>query len=481
MRFLVKRGWLVVLIVSLIYYGVLCSKQYVWLFASGDSGDWLASSIIWMNSQPYGSPLYVLLGKLIYLIMPNNLVIGMTFILSVLPASIAVTATYLITKKLTDNIKYAFISALIILGASVFLTQATILEEYAISSMFITLALLAYVYNKKKLTILFLALGSAIHIICVATSIIWIFVICFKNKERREWLKKLWIYILVGLLPYAMVLILMYLPTPRFLAGELSLSSINGYLGSTGTIGTISWYEFLIRVPYFIGVIAMTLGLAVIPFIIGWKHRIGKPMQLMVYTIILCLWLYLTDQDPSTWTFLTFCLPMIAVMSAFGLQFMAKYHTKIIAYGATSLICVNAVFLNANVLANQYPLAVNFEQQAKELPDGSAVVTCSGGEYGLGIMYVYAQGKDIIPIFYSGSKPESIDYLKDKRYNDYIAWLNVKFQLEGNSTKEQVQYLLDKGKDVYILTPTITPYWEGVFQYEQVNENFGRVYEIKDY
>lgn len=474
---------------SFAYYALLSAKTWNWLFASQDSGDWLAGAIWWMNVQPFGSPLFVLLGKLVYSIMPDNLVVGMTLLLSALPASITVAVTYLIAKKLTGQRLYGFISALVLLGAAIFLTQATILEEYAIASMFVTLALWSYINDKKKLTVLFLGLGSAIHVIVVFIAIIWL---CLHLKQIKVWLKHLYIYVAVGLLPYLLVPAMMYLPTPKLLAGNLSLESFNSYLGSSSTIGSISWYEFLFRVPQAVGIFAVSLGLALIPLIFGLRKKsFNKPLYMMAVTICFGLWLYLTNTDPSTWTFMCFSLPMITVLVSIGLQNLPAKHTVLVFSSAVVLITVNAFFLNANILAQQYPVATNFERAVKNLPDGSAIVTCSGGPYGLGTIYLMAQGKDVVPIYYTGQEPDNkvyasesdkanmTAYVKDARYTDYKAWIAEHYQIYGENTQAHVANILIQNRQVYLLLPTVTPYWQDVFETEPYNELFAVIKGVK--
>ena len=79
----------IVFAISFIYYSILSSKVYTWLFASGDSGDWLAASNWWIVPQPYGSPLYISLGHFLDL-FGGDLVVKMTILLSCLPAAITV-------------------------------------------------------------------------------------------------------------------------------------------------------------------------------------------------------------------------------------------------------------------------------------------------------------------------------------------------------------------------------------------------------
>jgi hypothetical protein len=54
--------------------------------------------------------------------------------------------------------------------------------------------------------------------------------------------------------------------------------------------------------------------------------------------------------------------------------------------------------------------------------------------------------------------------LTSPRYMDYIKWMNTQYGLQGNDTVAQVEWILAQGQPVYVATPTITPYWQGIFQ-----------------
>jgi len=496
-----KYDYLIVGLVAFTYYLILSSKSWTWIFASQDSGDWLYGSLIWANVQPLGSPLYVLLGHFMNWIFPQHLVLAMTIGLSVLPASICVSVVYLTAKKLT-SFKYAVISALVLLGSAVFLSQSTILEEYAISAMFVSLAFYFYISDRKKLTVLMLALGSAVHVIVAMVSVIWLIV---NVRDLKLWVKYLWIYLVFGILPYSMVFILMYLDTPRLLAGHLSFEGINNYLGSSGTIGSLSLWDTPERLLQFAMVVAVSLGFAILPLVYSFKGLIRSPKYVLVAfsTIMFTLWLYLTNSDQSTWTFLTFSMPIIAVLVGVGLSKLGQFHAQTVTCGAIVLILVNGLFLNANVLTNQMPLATNYEQSISSLPDDSYIICSSGGQYGLANAYLWAKGHKITPLFYSADTPslESMvdlvmsqnkqikfedalklattkynDALNLARHVDYMKYFGI---VEKETTKE-VERLLSIGKRVYIVNPTITPYWENVFRLETYDENLSIVVGVNE-
>jgi hypothetical protein len=52
-----------------------------------------------------------------------------------------------------------------------------------------------------------------------------------------------------------------------------------------------------------------------------------------------------------------------------------------------------------------------------------------------------------------------------------MKWANL---TEKETTKE-VERLLGQGENVFIVTPTITPYWENVFKVLKVDDNISRV------
>lgn len=510
---LIRNDFFVVYGLALLYYAGLASQYHTNIFFSGDNGDWLAASTWWFVPQPYGSPLYITLGHLLNALPFSTLVAKMTFWLSVIPAAITVGTVYLIVKKLV-NMRIAIVCSFVLLGSAIYLTQATVLEEFAISSMFVTLAYYFYIQNKKKLTILMLALGSAVQIIVVLISALWFLL---HIKELKAWYKNFWIYIVFGLLPYGLIILMMYLPTPRLLSGSLSWANIDNYLGATGTMGSLSLMDAPERLLNFAWIFLVSLGLALIPLFVSFKGliKLGKNALVALATVVFLAWIYLTDNDPGTWHFLPIAYPLSMILVAWGLQRMPKVNYRIVAISGCFLMMVNCLFLNASILAGQYPLAARYEQDVRNLPDGSYLITASGGNYGLDNYYIMASGKDIRPIFFDstiadvpelsanlqeiykwdvantlvgyGASKSAVDKqveqmlknreatLKSPRYQGYLQWMQEKYNLQGNNTIAQVSILLEQNKDVYIVLPCITPFWQGIFQYDNVSQDLGRV------
>jgi len=426
------------------YYTLLSAKQWTWIAVSSDSGDWLMCSNWWVVPQPVGSPLYISLAHLIGFFTDGNAtVLAITILLSCLPSAITIMLVYLIVLKLTDKLWCAVASSSVLLGAGMFLMQSTILEEYASAVCFVTLAFYFYVNGKRKLTALALGLGTAIHALVVPIALMW-FVFAFREGRWRLWSKPLLTYIIAGLLPYSLILILMYLDTPRLLAGGLTLQSMNEYFLGTGRaiIGTLSIFEVPNRLLAVAEILLMSLGLAWIALWYGFKKPYNTAKLMLVSTIVFMLWMHVTNMDPFTWTFLCFALPSATIICGLGLSQLRLKHTYVVSAGALVLVLINSVFLNANVLAQERPYATVYQQELMSLSDGSAIVMTAGA-WSLGLFYVMSEHpeKNLIPIVFPYGALDD--------FPDYEVYMKEKFGLEGSNTLELTQDALDKGIDVY--------------------------------
>lgn len=458
-----KRNWIpiVVGLLALIYYTLLCAKSATWIFTSTDNGDWLAAATKWMVPQPYGSPLYILLCRLLY-VLPGDLALKLTVGLSVVPSAITVATVYVTVKHFTQRTWVGVTSALIVLGSAVFLSQSTILEEYALATMFLTLAIYGYVRDWKYRTVIFLGLGIAVHMMVLVIAFFWI----LADHRWRMWLgKPLLVLLAVGVVPYGLIPILMAMNTPRFLIGEFSMRNLVGYWSTTAraVAGTMSVFEAPRRFGEFGRIFIMSFGLGLVPLL----HNIYKPYRrlvgLLLATIVFIFWYAFTCIDPSTYTFFTFLTPAMAVLIGVALSQVSRPQVVLVAVGACVLIIVNSVCLNAGVLAKQDPKAVVYFQDLRELPDSSLVVTITGG-YSVGLFYVINEGKDITPVIYP-----YVDNLQEKLgygmigYDDY---LQERTGYAWSGTLDGIQEGLNRGLEIYFI-PTYDASIQRCFNYER--------------
>lgn len=391
-----KYAPLIIGVVAFIYLAMLCVKQYSWVFVSSDSGDFLMGSTVWANVQTYGYPLYMLLGHLLNL-FSGGLAAKMTIVLSALPAAITVGLTYLIVKRLTGKEVVSAISAAVLLGCAVFLTEASVTKGYALEAMFLTLAFYGYVRGWRYRTVAFLGLATAVHPTALAIALFWM----LADRRWRYWLKTLWLYVLVGVLPYIYVPLLMYFDTPRFLAGSLSMQNLLNYFSSTGRaiIGNLSIYETPARLLSIGKIVLMSFGLALVPLVMSLRKPYDRSKLILVATSLFILWYVITCLDAQTWTYLALAAPSVAVLIGIGLSKMSREHLVAVGACAIILVGVNGVFLNGNIIDKQNPQGMNYLSELNALPSHSVVVT-EPGPYSLGLFYAIADGKNLVPLVY---------------------------------------------------------------------------------
>lgn len=215
-----------IFILALGYYVALSAKQYTWLFISSDSGDWLAASTWWMVPQPYGSPLYILLGRALSQ-LPFDLPLVMTWTLSALPSAVTVLLVYCIVHRLTTSNLIALASSFVLLGSAVFLTQSTILEEYALTTMLVTAGLWSS-FKRPYVAALFWGLAASVHVFVLGLIILWLLI-----AWRDYWKPVLLVTAPIVACFYSVILVLMYLDTPRLYAGSLDYYHLRQYLTTT--------------------------------------------------------------------------------------------------------------------------------------------------------------------------------------------------------------------------------------------------------
>lgn len=463
----IRNNWIPLALfgASTAYYYALSSKIFTWIYTSGDAGDWLGLLHQWYVPHTFGKPLIVLYIRFLS-IFPGDDVIKLTVGMSVIPAAVTVMLVYLIVHRLTNSVRYSIVAACGLLGATIFLTQATVLEQYTFTAMFITAAFYFHIQDKKKMVAIMLGLATATHMMGAIFTFIWFIV---NWKDRKEWLRVAWIWVICGVLPYMLIFYMMANPMfPKVVAGGLSWGSLNVYAGNPTGTAALALTEGLKRLKEFAMVASISIGLAIVPIVRGLRplDRLGK---LSVVLMVFMGWFYMTNMFPSVWKWLSFVLPIAFVYAGIGLSKLPQWHSRVVLIGASVLIIVNSMFFDADQIARADPQATEYVEKLRGIPEGSAVVIPRGGPYGFATLYVMYQGKDIIPIAQSspmvGIRHEYSE-LPDTAYGDYLKWLKSNYDIEGQNMYEVTQFAMDEGYDVYYAQP-LTEIWSEVFTVEK--------------
>ena len=413
-----------VLGISFAFFAILATKTFSWWFVP-DSGDWLTASKMFMVPQPMGEPLYVLLGHFLN-VLPGDLVLKLALVLSCLSSAVTVTLTYLISLRLTGKKLVAIASTILLTGSAVFLTQSTIVEQYALLTALLTCALYFFICDKKWLVALFLGLAISVHVFALIIALLWFVSLI---REWKAWWKPALLTCAIAVVFYSFILLLMYLPTPRLLAGGLNLASIKMYLFgiSGGIVGTMSIFEAPHRFLEIGAVLLTSFSVALIPAIMTVR-RLDRVKILLLCNILYILWYVLTCIDPITWHYLIILSPSVVVLAALGLAGMQKRYVYVVIGVAIILLSLNSYFLNANRLTNSDPMASTYYNELMALPNNSIVVT-EPGQYSLGLFYAMSNGKQLIPLIYP--------YIDTWGFKDYSKWLAKTYDVVVDDTTVQ--------------------------------------------
>lgn len=435
--------WLVFL-VAFCYYVALSAKSWTWIFVSGDSGDWLASSIWWFVPQPMGSPLFLVLGHILDF-FKGDLVLKETILLSCLPAAVTVALIYSVTLKLVGKQAYALLASLMLLGAGLFLTQSTVIEEYALASMLVVLSYYFYLKDRQNLSVAALGLGVAVHVVVLPIALLWLYV---ERARWKQWLRCSWLFVLCGIVPYLLIPWMMMLESPPLITGYWSFANLKEYLFNTSgvIVGQISVFDFPVRLLRFLTYILAGLGLGLVGLLWAYAKPVPKHILLIFAVLGFIAWYYLTNLDPSTWTFLVYTMPFLAVLAAIGLSKAPhKVLVRLAVISSLLLVLFNSYWLNADLLTRAEPVAMQYKQSLEATPVDSAVLLRQGA-YSLGLYYTMADSRpDLAPIiFYEGDSEVS------SWNSDYTSWLSKEFKLIGSNPSELIANTLAQGRHVYI-------------------------------
>lgn len=430
---------------AFVYYTILAAKDYTWLFVSGDSGDWLTAANLWIVPQPFGSPLYISLGHLVNL-LPGHLPANMTIFLSALPAAITVALVYLIAKQMTRPATSSqeipgLAAALIVGGANVFVSQATILEEYSLAVMFVVLGLYSYVTGHKRLMSLSLGAATAVHVIAAVVAVCWLLL---RLREWREWRQAIAIYLVAGILPYGLIIYLFSTDAPRLFAGGLTWQALVLYAKGVTVVGSIRMPDVPVRFYHFFLFGLSSMGVAWFPIGLAIRSR-SRLFWMLAAVIILTGGFYLVCLDPTVWTYLIYALPMLAILAASGLSRLSKRHAIVVLATTCALIAANAYFLNASALSQQDNRAQRLYSEIQQVPDGSAILITRGGWEAMAVFYAMSEGKDVAPVFlYTDNQADASKDL-------YLAWLQAQYGLVGQTSAEIVT---STDRPVYLMSYT---------------------------
>ncbi len=428
---------------ALAYLAPLAVRDYSWVFVSSDSGDWLAAASTWMVPQPYGAPLYILLARLLSLVSFGHLALVLTIGLSAIPTAITTAFVYKSANKLTGSVSIALAGAALTCGSIVLLSQSTVTEIMALPTMFLAIAFYYYLEDRRTLTVVALALGTAVHVVVAPIAVFWL----LADRRFYIWLKPILLYVAIVLVSYSFILLLMYLPTPRYMAGGLSLEAVIAFWTKTSSaiIGQISVFETPNRLWFTLKLLLASFGVALIPLVYAFKRPLSRPVLVLLGTTVFVLWYFITCIDSMTWTYLAFMTPAVATLACIGLARVRGRHLQFVLVYMCLILILNPIFFNAHKLDRANPEGTDYIAELKSISQDAIVVADTGPE-SLGLMYyISSHDTDIVPLIYA-----YLDY-PDFYIPDYADYIETTYHLglDYSSTLAAIQSALAKNYTIY--------------------------------
>jgi len=394
-----------------------CSPDMTWINTDSDGIHYTYAAKYLYPAHKTSAPLFLLLGHA-FLWLPLGTEFWRIAFISVLASTASAVFIYLIiTEKLgsksvrPEEIEaqnnrsriHGLIGALIFGGSALVISQSTIVETYALVTMFGLGAYYFAIKGKWLPCALMLGAGGAVHHLIGITLI----VLFIAYKELRRWKY-------VGVMS-AFLLFYLYIPItvainhPIDIWGNLTLVTfMNDNLTTGGMlIGGLSIWDLPKRTLDTVGILGVSLGLALIPigYFILERHNSSDPIRKKHYKEPL-LWLfflpiiyYCTNLAPQT---VVYCMPAIgfgAVIAGIGLSRMRPYWKWVVLGCAAGLLAFNANYfdigrnLDPELSASRY-----YYEELDKIPDNEVLVAQQGWEWAAVPMYNKENNRNILPV-----------------------------------------------------------------------------------
>ena len=460
MRF-IKKYWIELLTFGAIsaVFIICLIPDITWINTDCDGPHYIYSAKYLYPAHKTSAPLFLLLGHL-FLMLPVATEAWRFALLSALASIGTCIFIYLSVKHHINNKWYALIGTLVFGSSALVISQSTIIETYALVTMFGTAAYYFSIKKKWLLTALMLGAGGAIHhLIGIPILVLWI-----TNKEFRKWKY-------FGIMA-SFLLFYLYIPItnrPPYMwqspNGTLATGFISDNLSTMLMLwGGLSIWELPKRILDTIGVLGVSLTLALIPittYLKKWKDP-------LFWLFVIPIMYYATNLAPQTYVYMMPSIATGAIMAGVGLSKIGKHYagriihnknTKVIAIAIT---CSSIIMLGFNcnyfdvgrTLDPELSARKFWNEELSKVPDGQILLAQQGWEWAMVYPYNKDEGRDIIPV--------GIGTLASKQYRDTLRSLGVIIDSpskELNLIQTQnfvLQSIMDNNKNIWTTLPTTT-------------------------
>ncbi len=393
----IKKYWAELLVFGAIF-GVLlllAAPDMTWINTDSDGVHYVYSAKYLYPAHKTSAPLFLLLGHL-FLKIPFGTEFWRISLISVLASTASAIFIYLIIKeKLGDKSRfYALIGSLVFGSSALVISQSTIVETYALVTMF---GIGAYYFATKKQwvrTALMIGAGGAVHhLIGIPILVLLIF-----YKGLRQWK---YIGVMASfLLFYTYIPITVAMNNPPEMWGNLTPGAflMDNLSTAQMLIGSLSIWDLPKRILDTLGILGVSLELALIP--IGYflikKQWYKEPL---LWLFILPVIYYATNLAPQTYVYMMPSIAFGAVIAGVKLARIKPYWNYVILAGTIGMLIFNANYFDiGRTLDPQLSAGKYYNEELAKIPDGHILVAQQGWEWAAVPMYNEENGKNIISV-----------------------------------------------------------------------------------
>jgi hypothetical protein len=441
-NFLAKY-WIEILVFASIFTVLMidCTPDYTWINTDCDGPHYTYSAQYLYPAHKTSAPLFLLIGNL-FLRIPLGMEAWRFALLSVFASTITCVFIYLIIRNKTNNKWFGISGALVFGSSALVISQSIIIETYALVTMF---GVLAYYFSEKKRwawTAIMLGAGGAIHHLIGFPIVI----LLIAHKEFRNWK---YLGIMASFL-------LFYLYIPITNRPPYMWQSPNSELGSSFFIdnlstmmmlwGGLSIWEFPKRILDTFGLLAVSLGLSIIPIMLILKQWKTKLFWLFILPIIY----YAINLAPQTYVYMMPSIAFGSILAGIGLSKIGTKYAGNIIYNnktkfVTGIIVVSSIIMlefNCNyfdigrTLDKDLSARAFYDTELSKVPDGHILLAQQGWEWAMVYPYNKNENRNIIPV--------CVGTLASKQYQDLLKSWNINFDVptEKMTLVELQDYIL---------------------------------------
>ena len=414
-----KEYWAEVLVIGVVG-GVLllCTlPDYTWMNTDSDGIHYVYSAEYLFPSHKTSAPLFLLLGRL-FLFIPYGTEAWRIGLMSVIASTGSAIFIYLAIRHHLSGMTavkmklYALIGVVIFGGSALVISQSTIVETYALITMF---CVGAYYFSLKQrwwLCSIMLGAGLAVHTLALVVAI----VILIAKKDFR-------CFEYAGVMA-AFLLFYLYIPittainNPPDMWGNTTLKTfaIDNLSTTMMLLGGLSYLDFPKRLLDTIGILGVSLGLSIVPITIMLK----KWKSLLFWLFVMPIFFFATNLAMQTYVYLMPSIAFGAILASIGLSRMKVAWVYAVGIVAIGLLIFNANYFDlGRTLDPELSASKFYNEELAKVPDGQILMPQYGWEWASIYPYNHREGRNIIPV--------SMDTLVSPVYQQQLRERGIKF------------------------------------------------------